>query len=251
MGIVPPAFSLETETQQAARETTGEIPLESLLAAYIANHREIQSLLIQLEQQKLSHGSTTISQGLQIDLSTGNFSIGSSQVRGEPALSVSMPKLNGTYVEAALPLQFDYNGSAANPSNSTGGGSSAIQGASITVGTEIIGNSGKSSRLSLLKAARSLQEARRQVQNQALAVEKEFYSKIKELYSSYSALLSARDTVYTKELDLATLRAQGYGSDSTRYRTKEMEVLSARRDVDRQQRSLRRELELFGQKCGL
>lgn len=243
-GTVLPSIS--TDEKQV------KLSLQELLAAYVANHQEIQNLMIQMNQQELSHESTMVSQGLKLNLSTGNFSIGSSQIRGEPAISVSMPKLNGTYVEARLPLQFNLNkgsSSVASPRAATSG--SAIQGASFTIGTEILGNSGRSSTLSILKANRSLLEAQRKIQEQALAVEKEFYSKIKELYSSYGNLLSSKDSVYTKELDLAVLQAQGYGTSSTRYRTKAMEVLSAQRNVDKQQRNLQRELELFAQKCGL
>ncbi len=236
----------------SADETQEQLSLQELLAAYVANHREIQTMMIQLNQQQLSHESTMVSQGIKLNLSTGNFSMGSSQIRGEPSISVSMPKLNGTYVEASFPLQFDLNKNASSVTSSGGTASGrGLQGASISIGTEILGNSGKSSQLSVLKANRSLQEAQRKIQEQALAVEKEFYSKIKELYSSYGNLLSTKDSVYTKELDLAVLKVQGYSPTSTRYRTKEMEVLSAQRNVDKQQRNFQRELELFAQKCGL
>lgn len=236
----------------SADETQEQLSLQELLAAYVANHREIQTMMIQLNQQQLSHESTMVSQGIKLNLSTGNFSMGSSQIRGEPSISVSMPKLNGTYVEASFPLQFDLNKNASSVTSSGGTASGrGLQGASISIGTEILGNSGKSSQLSVLKANRSLQEAQRKIQEQALAVEKEFYSKIKELYSSYGNLLSSKDSVYTKELDLAVLKVQGYSPTSTRYRTKEMEVLSAQRNVDKQQRNFQRELELFAQKCGL
>lgn len=236
----------------SADETQEQLSLQELLAAYVANHREIQTMMIQLNQQQLSHESTMVSQGIKLHLSTGSFSVGSSQIRGEPSISVSMPKLNGTYVEATFPLQFDLNKNASSVTSSgeTASGS-GLQGTSISIGTEIIGNSGKSNQLSILKANRSLQEAQRKIQEQALAVEKEFYSKIKELYSSYGNLLSSKDSVYTKELDLAVLQAQGYSPTSTRYRTKEMEVLSTQRNVDKQQRKFQREMELFAQKCGL
>ena len=250
------AVSAEMEQQGTVRpsisvdENQVSLSLQELLAAYMANHREIQNLMIQLNQQELSHESTLASQGIKLNLSTGNFSIGSSQIRGEPSISVSMPKLNGTYVEVRLPLQFNLNKDSSGVAG-TASSSRSIQGASFTIGTEIIGNSGKSSTLSILKANRSLLEAQRKIQDQALAVEKEFYSKIKELYSSYGNLLSSKDSVYTKELDLAVLQAQGYSTSSTRYRTKSMEVLSAQRNVDKLQRNLQRELELFAQKCGL
>lgn len=236
----------------SADETQEQLSLQELLAAYVANHREIQTMMIQLNQQQLSHESTMVSQGIKLNLSTGNFSMGSSQIRGEPSISVSMPKLNGTYVEASFPLQFDLNKDSSSVASSSETASGrGLQGTSISIGTEIIGNSGKSNQLSILKANRSLQEAQRKIQEQALAVEKEFYSKIKELYSSYGNLLSSKDSVYTKELDLAVLQAQGYSPTSTRYRTKEMEVLSTQRNVDKQQRKFQRELELFAQKCGL
>lgn len=260
IGFLSPLSAVATKTEQqgtvlssiSADEAQEKLSLQELLAAYVANHREIQTMMIQLNQQQLSHESTMVSQGIKLNLSTGNFSMGSSQIRGEPSISVSMPKLNGTYVEATFPLQFDFNkDSSSVASSSETASGSGLQGTSISIGTEIIGNSGKSNQLSILKANRSLQDAQRKIQEQALAVEKEFYSKIKELYSSYGNLLSSKDSVYTKELDLAVLQAQGYSPTSTRYRTKEMEVLSTQRNVDKQQRKFQREMELFAQKCGL
>lgn len=260
IGFLSPLSAVAAKTEQqgtvlssiSADEAQEKLSLQELLAAYVANHREIQTMMIQLNQQQLSHESTMVSQGIKLNLSTGNFSMGSSQIRGEPSISVSMPKLNGTYVEAAFPLQFHFNkDSSSVASSSETASGSGLQGTSISIGTEIIGNSGKSNQLSILKANRSLQEAQRKIQEQALAVEKEFYSKIKELYSSYGNLLSSKDSVYTKELDLAVLQAQGYSPTSTRYRTKEMEVLSTQRNVDKQQRKFQREMELFAQKCGL
>ena len=237
-------------TSLIAEAAKNGVSLEYLLAAYLANHREIQALTIQLQQQYLSLESTRNSQGIDITLSTGNFSLGSSQVRGEPSISISMPRLNGTYLEARVPLQFDLEDNVAAKSSSQEN-ASVLQGASLTIGTEILGNRGKSAGLSVLKSERSLQEAQRRIQNQALAVEKEFYSTIKDLYSSYAHLLNLQNSVYTKELDLAILQAQGYGPTSIRYRTTQIEVLTNQRNVDKAQRSFQRELELFSQKCGL
>lgn len=225
-----------------------EFSLQDLLAGYLANHREIQTMMVQLEQQQLASRSTEISQGVKVQLSTGTFSIGSSQIRSEPALSLKLPQLNATYVEAKVPLQLMNKGQEPASGSSTGAG---VEGASLSIGTEILGGSGRSARLTLLKSQRSLLEAQRAVKSQALAVEKEFYTKIKELYSGYASLFSTRSTVYDKELDLATLRVQGYATSSARYRTAQLEVLSAQRNVDKQQRNLQRELELFSQKCGL
>lgn len=239
---------------EAARSS---VSLEELLASYLANHREIQTLMIQLQQQQLSLESTQNSQGIDLTLSTGNFSLGSTQIRGEPSIFISMPKLNGTYLEARVPIQFSLNNNtgSTSPANSSGSSSQentgVLQGASLTIGTEIFGNSGKSAKLSVLKSQRSLQEAQRKIQSQALTVEKEFYSTIRDLYSSYANLLNLQNSVYTKELDLAILQAQGYSPSSTRYRTTELEVLSNQRNVDKAQRGFQRELELFSQKCGL
>lgn len=231
-----------------------EFSLQELLAGYLASHREIQTMIIQLKQRQLASQSTEISQGVKINLSTGTISIGSSRVRSEPSLSINLPQLNATFVEAKVPLQLmnqDASQSQQSPAGASGNSGMAVEGASVSIGTEILGGSGKSSQLTLLKSRRSLLEAQRAVRNQALAVEKEFYAKVKELYSGYASLLSQRSTVYDKELDLAILRIQGYATDSPRYRTAQMEVLSAQRNVDKQQRNLQRELELFSQKCGL
>ena len=225
-----------------------DFSLQDLLAGYLANHREIQSMMMQLEQRQLASRSTEISQGVKVQLSTGTFSIGSSQVRAEPSASIKLPQFNATFVEAKVPLQLMNKGQEPASGSSTGAG---VEGASLSIGTEILGGSSKTARLTLLKSQRSLLEAQRAVKSQALAVEKEFYTKIKELYSGYASLLSTRSTVYDKELDLATLRVQGYATSSARYRTAQLEVLSAQRNAEKQQRNLQRELELFSQKCSL
>lgn len=243
----------EVTPQSLPNKTEKKLSLQELLAAYLAHHREIHSLMIQLEQQKLSNQSTKINQGLQINLSTGTFSIGSSLIKTEPSLTISMPQWQNSYLDLTVPLQFNSWDSTANTSSS-GGATNAnkqgLQGATVTIGTEILGSSGKSAKLNLLKAERTLLEAQRRIQSQALTVEKEFYATIQELYSSYSSMLSAQDNVYTKELDLKTLQVQGYGTNSTRYRTAQLEVLSAQKNVDRHQRNLQRDLKLFAQKCG-
>lgn len=252
--IHPQQTQGEVTPQSLPNKTEKIFSLPELLAAYLANHREIHSLMIQLEQQKLSNQSTKINQGLQLNLSTGTFSIGSSLIKTEPSLTISMPQWQNSYLDLTVPLQFNSWDSTANTSSSAAGSSGAtnktLQGATVTIGTEILGSSGKSAKLNLLKAERTLLEAQRRVQSQALAVEQEFYTTIKDLYSSYASLLSAQDSVYTKELDLKTLQVQGYGTNSTRYRTAQLEVLSAQKTVDRHQRNLQKDLKLFAQKCG-
>ena len=168
-----------------------DFSLQDLLADDLANHREIQSMMMQPEQRQLASRSTEISQGVKVSLSTGTISIGSSQVRSEPALSIKLPQLNATYVEAKVPIQML---SQQPQSENVGKTGTRVEGASLSIGTEILGGSGKTARLTLLKSQRSLLEAQRAVKGQALTVEKEFYAKVKELYSSYASLLAERNT---------------------------------------------------------
>ena len=168
-----------------------DFSFQDLLADDLANHREIQSMMMQLEQRQLASRATEISQGVKVSLSTGTISIGSSQVRSEPALSIKLPQLNATYVEAKVPIQML---SQQPQSENVGKTGTRVEGASLSIGTEILGGSGKTARLTLLKSQRSLLEAQRAVKGQALTVEKEFYAKVKELYSSYASLLAERNT---------------------------------------------------------
>ena len=146
--------------------------VEELLAGYIAHDSEIQSLLIQLEKSQLSKKSADISSGFNVNLSTGNFTMSADTMKLEPSVSVSVPKWNNVSVSASVPVNI------VNKNDKT-----QLEGASVSVGADIIGGSGKQTQLSVLKAERSLLEAQRAIEERALSAEKEFYTPVKDVNS--------------------------------------------------------------------
>lgn len=214
--------------------------VEELLAGYIAHDSEIQWLLIQLEKSQLSKKSADISSGFNVNLSTGNFTMSADTMKLEPLVSVSVPKWNNVSVSASVPVNI------VNENDKT-----QLEGASVSVGADIIGGSGKQTQLSILTAERSLLEAQRAVENRALSAEKEFYTTLKNIYSQYGNVLTAQDDVYDKQIDLETVRIGGYSTSSSSYRTAELELMTAERKVLQLERELQRSLNLFAKDCGL
>ena len=228
-------WSEETTSQQSISYS-----IEELLERYVSNDSEIKSLLIQLEKIQLSKKSADINNGVHLNLSTGNFIISSDSLKISPSVSLSVPNWNNTFIETTIPINSDLK------SDTT-----KIDGTSFSIGTDILGGSGRQSQLTARKAERNVLEAERAIVTRALKAEEEFYNKLKTIYSQYAKTLTLQNTLYDKELNLETVKVKGFAKTSSKYRTAELEVLSAQGVVDQQKRELQRSLDSFGKDCGL
>ena len=216
------------------------VTIESMLAAYISNDRQTQILAAQYQQAVLSHESVQNSTGLDVELSTGTVSIRAGQFRAEPAVTLSMPTLNGTVVAASVPVSvYGTDGKA------------SVGGSSVSIETEILGGGAMQQRLSLVKSQRNVLEFRRSLEEHLLSTEYDFYSNLKSIYTEYASVLSAQNTLYEEKIDLDAIVVQGYGPKSSRYRTAQLEMLNAQHIADERQRRLERSVEKFAQKCNL
>ncbi len=238
-------------TSAAGEMLSGEKSLESadyktLLDSYMSNDRQLKELAVSYEQAELNYAKTLIQNGTNASFSSGNMNAKISEtdtsVSVSPSASVSLPALNNSQVKLSTPLGFSF-GSAGN--------SFSVNGAGVSLQTDIISSAKDKRAVTLIKADRSLEEAKRRLEARKLAVEKEFLSALKNLYNSKLTLISKRNSLISKQKDVSSLEAQGFEKTSARYRTAQLSYQSALRDAEVQERSFDKALVNFALKCSL
>ena len=236
LSFVPLAKSGAQESDSSYRR------LYDFLAGYLENDLELQKLSLTAESARLSLKSTQIDKGIDLSLSSGTVTLysidGKSYIDMEPSASLELPALNGTSVNASLPISID-------------DGEKTLSNGSLSLSTDIIGSTARSRSVTLMEAERALVEARRDVADRALNAEKDFYTQLKTLYGYAVTVLEKKSDLYDDDTTLRKLVAQGYSQTSSTYRTAYLTVQSDRRDVAEAQRKLERETAIFARKCGL
>ncbi len=241
-----PETALPAETQpdrQSADSAEQPFSLQDMLAGYFAQDAELRTLALKLQQAKLQAGITAAETGVDAELATGTVSFNTSGVRAEPAVTVSIPALNGTVVSASVPLSYAVSADSAQ--------SFSAAGAELSIGTELSGSTAAQRTLAVQKAQRAVTEAQRNLGTRARTAEYEFYTELKDLYSAYKDVLSARTSLYETRIDMETLRVKGFSAQSASYRTAQLEADSAERTVSEYERALKRAAERFAAKCGV
>ena len=224
-----------------------ETYLDSLLLAYLKNDLTLQKYALNAKLKALSYDATKISNGIEVQLSSGTVKIQSSsdgtKYTFTPSASLSIPQASNTSITASVPIS-KKSGYEDDLENGT-----YIDNGNIKVSTGIISKAPLKRKISLLEAERAYLEAERTAKNYALSVENEFYTKLKTLYSYVQKVLSSNDDVYDDELSLKILELQGYSKTSASYRKKYLELASEKRTVEENFRKLERETALFASKC--
>ncbi|MDE6068797.1 MAG: hypothetical protein K2F89_07605, partial [Treponemataceae bacterium] len=190
--------------------------LEKLLLGYFQNSLTLQELSGKVDKAILNSKSTSISNGMNISLSTGSiaFSFGNGgSFNFTPNASLGIP--------AAQNLRF-----TASSNVSARNGESEIKNTSLGVSVDIYSSVREEREISLLKSERALLEARRDLQNGFVNMESEFYTKLKNLFEIASKIITAQKSLYEHSLEFDEFRVQGFGASSSKYRLKQMEVAS-------------------------
>jgi hypothetical protein len=222
-----------------------------LLAGFLENDIELKELAIKVRQAELGRRQTGIENGFDLTLSTGTMTLyaasddpGATAFSVTPKAELSFPQLNGAKLGVTVPLTV-----------SSGGGDNheddvMAENAQVTLSATLIGPAGKQRTVALLKADRAVLEARRALTQRGWSAEKEFYEQLRSLYEGTIEALTLENTAYTKEIDMAVVRAQGYAPSSVQYRTVELEAADAHRAAQEQRRKLQRDTNLFARDCG-
>lgn len=229
-------FILTSFSVLAAQES-----LEKLLLGYFQNSLALQELSGKVDKAILNSKSTSISNGMNISLSTGliAFSFGNGgSFNFTPNASLGIP--------AARNLRF-----TASSNVSARNGEGEVKNTSLGVSVDIYSSVREEREIALLKSERALLEARRDLQNGFVNMESEFYTKLKNLFEIASKIITAQKSLYEHRLEFDELRVQGYSAASSKYRLKQMEVASDEHDVEIYRHKLERETKIFAQECGM
>jgi len=212
-----------------------------LLMSYLENDTELKKNAIDAQKAQLSLESTEISNGFDISLSTGTFSLSfddqGANMSVKPSVQASIPQASKLSVTASSNIS--YKNSDLN-----------FNDIKLNASAEIIGTSGLSREITLLKAQRSLTEAKRKLQTQAVNSEKAFYTELKALLNSTSSIINSQKTLYTNKIDFEQIKAQGYSTGSSTYRLAQSKVLSSEHEIETSTRSLIHDYVVFYKKCG-
>ncbi len=217
--------------------------LETLLSGYLANDLELKKLSNQMQKTMLENELTDISSGFSFKLSSGTitFTTGDNwNIKFTPTATFSIPNAKNLGISISSSVLFDSRDATDTFSNS-----------SIKVSMDIISQKSKNQEITTLKSQRKVLEAKRSLQNGFVTAEKEFYESIKSLYEMASKLLSLEKNLYDDQLSMDTLKAQGYASNSTKYKTAQMKILNDQYEVDSQKKSMEREVKILCAKCGV
>jgi hypothetical protein len=224
-----------------------------LLAGFLENDIELKDLAIKARQAELGRKQTGIENGFDLTLSTGTMTVytasdepGATAFSVTPTAEFSFPPLNGAKLGVTVPLTVSEGGTGNKQGNDV-----AVENAQVTLSATLIGPARKQRTVALLKSDRAVLEAHRALLRRGRAAEKEFYERLRSLYESAVEVLTLENTAYTKEMDMAVARAQGYTPSSVQYRTVELEAADAHRAAQEQQRKLKRDTGLFARDCGV
>lgn len=224
----------------AQENSSINIPL--LLQEYLSNDVELQKLSIELEKNELNLKKSEINSGMSLSLSTGNMVLKKTEdglrISVSPQASFSFPQ-NNTSVSVS-----------SDPVYSTDD-SFSLRNTGISFSTDIISNTNRENEIARLKTERSYLETKRSISNRALSAEKEFYSELKTLLSKAGDVLSSEQKVYDEELNVKTVKAQGYEESSANYRSADFKLRSAKRTYEGAKREFIRLKNNFAVKCNI
>ena len=240
-----------TELQNDKTQTTVEQTEESssrllvLLSGYLENDLELQQNALSVQQSKLTQKTTKINNGIDISLQTGTVTLSksgnSTRFTAYPSVTVSVPQAAGLKLTGSTSITPEVSSVS----------STYAQDFKLKAQADIISETAANRKVTLIKAERSVLEARRNLQNRAVEAEQEFYESLKKIFTNYCTVLEAQKTLYDDEIDFQTIKAQGYGTSSSKYRLAELQVVSDRRTINEALRVLEKDTAVFASKCGL
>ena len=235
-----PAFAQNSAEAQERKEAIREQEeLFTLLEGYLKNNLTVQSLSLAMQRAFLEHGISQYTNGLRFKLSSGTITIRTGEettVSLHPQGSLSVPQLQNATFSLSSDIYFG-------PQDDT------FSNISLKASADIISGSAKSRSLSKLKAEHDVLVAQRNLQNGFVRAETEFFEELKRLYNLAIEVIKAEKDLYDDQLSFEQIKAQGYRTTSSRYRTAQMQVLSDEHTVQSKTRELTRAVRIFASNC--
>ncbi len=218
----------------------------SLLAAYQANDIQLQQLEIRLEQAELSVKKLNLQNEPTYTVSSGRTSVSAGtdgfSISVSPSATYSFMDERNTSVSVSAPFSF-----SAKDNSSTFRANDV--GAKFSM--DLISSSGEQKSLSLQKAERSVLEAERNIEARKMTLENSFLSQLKTIFTDKKNVFDANSSLEDSRISLESLKAKGYSETSASYRTQSLSYQSAEHKLEKAQRTLQDDLQLFSAKCGM
>ena len=215
---------------------------EPQLSDYLANDLELKRLSLELKKTLLSAKSTSIDNGIDIQLSSGTatftFSENDSYVKFQPNAKMTVPQASNLTFSTSTKV-----------TKSGQEDETKVDDTKFSLSADIISGSLLTRKLNLKKADRQVLEARRKLQDYALTSEINYYKQLRSLLDTSSSIISAQRSMYDDTIDFEEIKAKGYDPRSTKYREAEMDVISDRRNVETKIHKLERDCAVFASKC--
>ena len=239
-------FSILLFAAVAQTEETGSQPdsipsTTQLLLSYMENDPDLKNLLISAKKAALSYDSTKIDNGFDITLSSGTVTLllgdDGTSVSAKPSAKAKLPAFSN--LSASVQTNVSYTSNEANVSDTA-----------LSLGIDLISDSNIKTKVTLLKAERSVTEAERKLGKSGLATEKEFYTELKSLLSSISSIMNLENDYYTDRIDFEAKKIQGYSKTSSTYRKAELKVISDQHEIESSLHSFIHDCVVFYKKCG-
>ena len=212
-----------------------------LLLSYIENDYELKNLTIAAKKSQLSYDATKIDEGFDFSLASGNVTIKLAEdgttISAKPSIKAELPQASNLSAEVQTNVSYKNE-------------STSISDTSLSLGVDIISSSNLTSKISLMKAERSVIEAERKLGKRVLSAEKEFYTELKALLSSINSIMSAKEELYSDTIDFEAVKIQGYSKASSTYRKAELAVITDQHDIESSLHSFIHDCVVFYKKCG-
>ena len=201
-----------------------------LLEGYLNNSLPVKKLTLSLNDRMLSKKSTSISNGIAVQISTGSVVIntaGDGSVSLRPSASVGYPAARNAKLGVSSNISF---ADGKNKNSST----------SLSLSVDLYSGVMEERKISLLKADRSLLEAQRALADGLVRQEQSFYTELKSIFDSAAKLTSAENSLWDDKLSFQEVKVKGYAATSLKYRqadnkvrTDEHNVANYRRDLEK------------------
>ena len=227
-------------TLPASVQETDTARVLNLLSGFMKNDLTLQKDAIAVSQAQLTAKTTSINNGYNLKLNSGTMTYRTNDSKNTvsiyPSAELDIPQVSGLVIKSSS--EGDSDSSSVTWTDT-----------SFSATVNIISGDSLTRKVTLLKAQRNILEAQRTLQNRALETESLFYNDLVTLYTDAVTVLTNKKDLYDKKIALLKLQAQGYGEESSTYRTQKLEVMSYQHKVDESQRVLEKDTIVFAKYC--
>lgn len=172
-------------------------------------------------------------------------------VKTAPYASVLLPSYNNTGVKVRIP----YNREGRTVTNPGTVSTDVMQtqniGAEVTVSTDIYSKNAEKQKYTRNLAKSAARQAQQAEQEGISLAEKQFLQDIQKLLDDYTALLDKELNEVKAEIQYNQTKTQGYAESSTKMRTANLELLSAKREHQNADFTFAASYRVFAESCGI